>query len=131
MAGCPIKRARKAAVRDPGGSGSVIAFPRLDHPRAGLPNAAWRALSQAEKLERLFNMTLDEMAAILAWPLEGLDPFHLSVKIQVARVILMIGIKAVLDGSLDRELARERNRDAELEELNRRLRETEAAAPDE
>jgi hypothetical protein len=43
----------------------------------------------------------------------------------------MIGIKAVLDGSLDRELARERNRAAELEELNRRLRETEAAAPDE
>jgi hypothetical protein len=35
------------------------------------------------------------------------------------RVLLSICIKAVLDGSLDRDLARERNRAAMLEELAR------------
>ena len=33
----------------------------------------------------------------------------------------MIGIKALLDGKLDRETARERNRAAVLEELDRKL----------
>jgi hypothetical protein len=41
------------------------------------------------------------------------------MQMQVMRVVLPIGIKAVLDGSLDRELARERNRAAVLDELNR------------
>ena len=37
------------------------------------------------------------------------------------RVLLSIGIKAALDGSLDRERERERNRAAALEELKREL----------
>jgi hypothetical protein len=40
---------------------------------------------------------------------------------QVMRVLLPIGIKAALDGSLDREAARERTRAAVLEELDRTL----------
>jgi hypothetical protein len=40
---------------------------------------------------------------------------------QVMRVLLPIGIKALLDGSLDREAARERNRAATLEELDCKL----------
>jgi len=35
---------------------------------------------------------------------------------------LPIGIKAALDGSLDRELERDRNRTAALDELERKLR---------
>jgi hypothetical protein len=37
------------------------------------------------------------------------------------RVIFMIGIKALLDGKLGREAARERNRAAVLKELGRKL----------
>jgi len=43
------------------------------------------------------------------------------MQMQVMRVLLPIGIKAVLDGSVDRELIRERNRAAMLEELARDL----------
>ena len=43
------------------------------------------------------------------------------MKMQVMRVLLPIGMKAALDGSLDRELARERNRAAVLEALTRDL----------
>ena len=37
------------------------------------------------------------------------------------RVLWSIGIKAMLDGTLAREAARERNRAAVLEELNRKF----------
>jgi hypothetical protein len=47
MTGSPLKRQRKLGV--PAADGSVIAFPRLTHPRAGLSNAQWRALSPGEK----------------------------------------------------------------------------------
>ena len=43
------------------------------------------------------------------------------MQMQVMRVLLPIGIKAVLDGSLDRELARERNRAAVLDDLARKF----------
>ena len=43
------------------------------------------------------------------------------MQMQVMRVLLPIGIKAVLDGSLDRELTRERNRAAALDELHHKL----------
>jgi hypothetical protein len=45
MAGSPLKRQRQLGVRAE--DGSVIAFPRLTHPRAGLSHAAWRALGPA------------------------------------------------------------------------------------
>ena len=106
MAGCPIRRARKAAVRAE--DGSVIAFPRLSHPRTGLSHAEWRALSPAEKIERLFDMSLDDLYESMSWPIGELDPFRLSVRTQVTRVVFMIGAKALLDGSLGREAARER-----------------------
>jgi hypothetical protein len=49
-----------------------------------------------------------------------------SMQMQVMRILLPIGIKAVLDGSLDRDLARERNRAAMLKALGRKL----GAAPE-
>jgi hypothetical protein len=59
MAGSPLKRQRKLSVRNE--DGSVIAFPRLSHPKAGLSHAQWRMLSPAEKIERLFDMSLDDL----------------------------------------------------------------------
>ena len=66
MAGCPIRRARKAAART--SDSSLVAFPHLHHPRAGLSHAEWRALSPSEKLEGLLGMSLDQLAEILSWP---------------------------------------------------------------
>jgi len=120
MAGSPLKRQRKLGIRDT--DGSVIAFPYLRHPRAGLSHAKWRTLSRGEKLEQLFGMSLDDLYEILSWPIGELDPFRLSVRMQVTRVVFMIGVKALLDGKLGREAARERNGDAVLEELDRNLR---------
>ena len=119
MAGSPLKRQRKLGVRDE--DGSVIAFPRLSHPRAGLSHARWRALSPGEKLERLFGMSLDDICEIMSWPVGELDPFRLSVRMQVTRVVFAMGFKAVLDGKLARAAARERNRDAALERIDAAL----------
>jgi hypothetical protein len=117
MAGSPLKRRRKLGVRVD--DGSVIAFPRLSHPRAGLSHTEWRALSPGEKIERLFDMSLDDLYEIMSWPIGELDPFGLSVRMQVTRTIFTICLKAVLDGTLGREAARERNRERLLAEMVR------------
>jgi len=70
------RRARQISVRDE--DGSVIAFPRLSHPRAGLSHAQWQALSPGEKLERLFGMSLDDIYEIMSWPIGELDQYRLS-----------------------------------------------------
>jgi hypothetical protein len=59
MAGCPIRRPRKAGVHAE--DGRIIPFPRLTQPRAGLSHAQWRALGPAEKIDRLFGMSLDDL----------------------------------------------------------------------
>jgi hypothetical protein len=125
MAGTPLKRQRKQGVRLD--DGSVIAFPYLSHPRAGLSHAEWRALRPGEKLERLFGMSLDDLYEILSWPIGELDPFRLSVRMQVTRVVFTICVKAYLDGTLGREAARERDRERVLAELARTLRDSDRA----
>ena len=80
MTGSPLKRQRKAGVVDPV-TGELVPFPYLRHPRAGLSNAQWRALSPGEKIERLLNMSLDRAAEILTWPVSELDPLRLSLLI--------------------------------------------------
>ena len=72
------------------------------------------------EIEHLIGM--DRCYKILSWPWAGLDPLRRSLQMQVMRVLLPIGIKALLDGSLAREVDRERNRAAVLEELDRKLR---------
>ena len=117
MPGSPLKRQRKAGVTDPV-TGELVQFPRLTHPRAGLSHGEWRALGPGEKLERLFGMSLDDLYEIMSWgPIAELDPFRLSVRVQVTRVVFTICMKAHLDGSLGREAARERNREATLRRL--------------
>jgi hypothetical protein len=55
-------------------------------------------------------------------PITELDPLRRSFRIQVWRIVFAIGVKALLDGSLDREAARERNRQRVVEELARQLK---------
>ena len=81
----------------------------------------WRHFSAAQKIEHLIG--LDRCYEMLSWPWAGLDPLRRSLQMQVMRVLLPIGIKAALDGSLDRDLARKRNRQSILDELSRKLRE--------
>jgi hypothetical protein len=115
MAGCPIRRARKAAARS--SDGSVVAFPHLRHPRAGLSHAEWRALSPSEKLERLFGMSLDDMAEILSWgPIAELDPARLNAVVTIARVMLLISARA----GLFEKAQHERERERILSEMTRR-----------
>jgi hypothetical protein len=104
MPGAPLKRQHKLGVRD--ADGSVIAFPRM--PRAADLPRGWRYWSPAEKIEHLLGVSLDDMAEIMSWPIAELDPFRLSVKLQVMRIILAVGAKAYLDGKLGRDAERER-----------------------
>jgi hypothetical protein len=116
MAGSPLKRARKQGIRLE--DGSVIAFPYM--PRVADLPPGWRRFSAAQKTEHLIG--LDRCYEILSWgPISELDPLRQSFQWQVMRVLWSIGIKAMLDGTLAREAARERNRAAVLEELNRKF----------
>jgi hypothetical protein len=78
------------------------------------------SVSPAQKIEHLIGM--DRCYEILSWPLDELDPVRRSMRMQVLRVIMPIGIKALLDGKLGREAARERNRQRILAEFARDLR---------
>ena len=115
MEGSPLKRARKQGVRLD--DGSIVAFPYMPCV-ADLP-PGWRHFSAAQKIDHLIG--LDRCYEILSWPWAGLDPLRRSMQIQVIRVLLPIGIKALLDGSLGRDAAYENNRVAVLEELARDL----------
>jgi hypothetical protein len=79
MAGSPLKRVRKQGVRLD--DGTIIAFPYM--PRVADLPPGWRHFSTAEKIEHLLGMTLDDMDEILSWPIAELDPFRLSVRMQV------------------------------------------------
>ena len=116
MAGSPLKRQRKLGVRR--NDGSILAFPYV--PRVADLPPGWRHFSAGQKIEHLIG--LDRCYEILSWrPITDLDPLRRSMQMQVMRVLLPIGIKAVLDGSLDRELTCERNRAAALDELHHKL----------
>jgi hypothetical protein len=90
------------------------------HAARRRPSRRLRHFSAAQKIEHLIG--LDRCYEILSWgPITHLDPVRRSMQLQVMRILLPIGIKAMLDGSLDRDLARERSRAAVLEELDRKL----------
>ena len=116
MAGSPLKRQRKSGIR--GYDGSVIASPYMPLV-ADLPRG-WRHWSPAQKIEHLLGMSLDRAHEILSWRVGELDSQRLNVLTQVLRIILMIGLKALLDGKLGRDAARERDRQRILEELARK-----------
>jgi hypothetical protein len=121
----PLKRQRKDGIRAE--DGSVIAFPRLTHPRAGLSNApVARTLARREGRASA-SMPLDRVAEILRWSPAELDPLLLSLRMQVWRVVFMIGTKALLDGKLGHEAARGRERERVLAEMARDLRDRDKA----
>jgi hypothetical protein len=91
MPGSPLKRQRKAGIR--ADDGSVIAFLYMPRTR-DLPHG-WRHWSPTEKIKHLLGMSLDRCYEILSWPLAELDPLHLSLRMQVWRVIFMGGTKAL------------------------------------
>ena len=111
----PDPQGTQAALRDDGGS--LIAFPYM--PRVAQLSRGWRRWSPAEKIEHLLGMCLDQAHSILSWPVAELDPPRLAVQSQVRHIILMVGVKALLDGSLGHEAARECNRQRIIEELAR------------
>jgi hypothetical protein len=84
----------------------------------------WPLLSTAEKIEHLIG--LDRCYQILSWPLAGLDPVRFSMKIQVIRIVLRICVKAMFDGTLARDAARERDRERALGDLIRGFDESRA-----
>ena len=122
MAGSPLKRARKQGIRLD--DGSIIAFPYMpgvaDRPRG------WRHFSTADKIKHLLGMSLDRALEIVSWPLAECDPPRLSLQVQVIRIVVRIAGKALLDGSLDREIARERDLERVLAELAGDLRPTDS-----
>jgi hypothetical protein len=119
MAGSPLKRQRKLGVRNE--DGSVIAFPYM--PRVAELPPGWRHWSPAEKIEHLLGMSLDHCYEILSWsPASELDPHRLNMLAQVLRIVLAVCLKPLLDGTLARAAARERDRDAALERLTGALR---------
>ena len=116
MAGSPLKRQRRLGVRRE--DGSVIAFPYM--PRVADLPPGWRHLSMAEKIDHLIG--LDRCYEILSWgPITELGPLRQSFQWQVMRVLFPIYVKALLDGSLDREAACEREERRFVAELGRRL----------
>jgi len=106
----------KCALRTPVtlDDGSVIAFSRLNLLRAGLTHGQWRALSPAEKIERLLGLSLNQCCEVLSWPWEDCDPARLAIKVQVLCVVLTINFKELCDAGefgprvLNRALGRQR-----------------------
>ena len=117
MAGSPMKRMRKAGVTDPV-TGELIPLPYM--PRVAELPPGWRHFTTAQKIDHLIG--LDRCYKIMLWgPIIELDPLRASFRWQVWRVLFMIGVKWMLDGSLDREIARERDPERRHEELARDL----------
>ena len=116
---------RRAGVIDPV-TGELVPFPYMPWV-AELP-PGWRRFATAQKIDHLIG--LDRCYKIMSWgPITELDPLRASFRWQVWRVVFMIAVKAMLDGSLEREIARERDRERRLEELARDLGLREGAAP--
>ena len=115
MAGSPLKRARRQGIRLD--DGSIVAFPYM--PRVADLPPGWRYFTTAQKIEQLIG--LDRCREILSWgPITDLDPLRLSFQMQVMRILLKIGVKAQLDGTLAREAAREQDRERILAEMAQR-----------
>jgi hypothetical protein len=105
-----------------------LAFCRSRHvrvrsfcPRAALGHRAYIVCDLPHLRQRpaLSGGAMDDLCEIMSWPIGELDPVRLSVRMQVTRTIFTLCLKAVLDGTLGREAARERNRERVLAEMAR------------
>jgi hypothetical protein len=116
MAGSPMKKMRKAGVTDPA-TGEHVPFPRM--PRVAALPPGWRHFSTAAKIKHLIG--LDRALAILSWGPDKLDPLRRSYQGQVLRIMLSIAVKAMVQGKLDSEAARERNRQEAIERFRQAM----------
>jgi hypothetical protein len=80
MAGCPMRRARKAGAPDAGESGSVVAFPYLPRVVGADKPPGWNGWSAVEKVEHLLGMSLDRIHDYLGWSPHELDPHRLAAQ---------------------------------------------------
>jgi hypothetical protein len=88
----------------------------------------WRHFTTAQKIDHLIG--LDRCYEIMSWgPITELDPMRASFRWQVWRVAFMIGLRAMLDGTLEQEIARDRNRDSELAKPSEVINTRPRAAP--
>jgi hypothetical protein len=89
-------------------------------PRVADLPSSWRHFTTAQKIDHPIG--LDRCHKIMSWgSITELDPLRASYGWQVWRVLFMIGVSAMRDGTLKREIARERDRERRLEELARGL----------
>jgi hypothetical protein len=108
MPGRPLRKARGAATRDV--NGGVAPLPR--RLRGGLSPVAWRRLSEFEKLQRLYGLSLDAALEDLSY--RGDDPHRLAARTSARHDVMMICAKYAI------EMSRERERDRILAELTAR-----------
>jgi hypothetical protein len=112
-----MKRMRKAGVTDPT-TGELIPFPRM--PRVAALPPGWRHFSTAAKIEHLIG--LDRALAVLSWgPIDKLDPVRRSYQAQVLRIMILVAVKAMAEGKLDREAARERDQHEAIERFRQAM----------
>ena len=112
-----MKKMRKAGVIDPV-TGEFVPFPYM--PRVAALPPGWRHFSTAAKIEHLIG--LDRAIAILSWgPIDKLDSLCRSYQVQVLRIMLSIAVKAMVQGKLDSEAARERNRQEAIERFRQAM----------
>jgi hypothetical protein len=88
------------------GNGQVVPSRSL---RAGLSPVAWRRLSEVEKLQRLYGLSLDAALEDLSY--RGDDPHRLAARTSARHDVMMICAKYAI------EMSRERERDRILAEL--------------
>jgi hypothetical protein len=102
MPGSPIRRTRRGGIRL--ADGTVIAFPKLTHPRAGLSHAQWRPCRPWIRSSGNSALSLDEICEIICRPWEECDAAWLAIKTRVLSVFWAIGaemIRAAIDGTVD------------------------------
>jgi hypothetical protein len=105
-------------------TGEFVPFPYM--PRVAALPPGWRHFSTAAKIEHLIG--LDRAIAVLSWgPIDKLDPLRRSYQGQVLRIMLSIAVKALVQGKLDREAARERDRQEAVERFRQTLERAVAA----
>jgi len=118
MLGSPLKRARKQGVRL--ADGSIIPFPYM--PRVAELPSGWQNFGPAQRALAEYVARPRRRDSVLG-TVTDLDAHRLHVWLQVWRVVFMIGIKALFDGKLGRDAARERDRERVLGELVRSFEE--------
>jgi hypothetical protein len=85
-------------------------------PRVAELPPGWENFTATQKIEHLIG--LDHCREILSWGSSTkLDLLRFSFQMQVMRILLRIGLKAMLDGALSREAARKRDKERMLGEL--------------